>query len=334
MLIKGYAAYSAKEKLKSFEYKADALSPYDVVVEITHSGICHSDIHLIDDDWNRSIYPLVPGHEVVGKIVEKGSQVDLKLNARVGISWLHSSCLKCQTCLSGENHICPDRKATCIGHHGGFAKHMVADSRFVYLIPDSLESEHAAPLLCAGATVYAPFRRLKIQAPHQVAIVGVGGLGHLAIQYANAFGCSVTAISSSESKKQESLDFGANDFVTLDQLTKYPGKYLSAFDYILSTTHADLDLNHLCSFLKNNGTFVFLGKPHGSITFDPKIALGSERTITGGAVASRFLINEMLDFSARHHIEPKIELVPMNQLNEAIDKVRNNLAHYRIVLFN
>jgi uncharacterized zinc-type alcohol dehydrogenase-like protein len=330
--IEAYAALSTKDQLQPFTYAVKELKPYEVLIEVTHCGICHSDIHLIDDDWQRSIYPLVAGHEVVGKIVEIGSMANIKMHERVGVSWLYSSCLECPTCLSGNNHVCPDRKATCIGHHGGFAKYMTADSRFVYKIPKNLSSAIAAPLLCAGATVYAPIRRLKIQAPHQVAVLGIGGLGHLAIKFCHAFGCKVTAISSMADKKEEAIGFGASDFITLDELKKDLKKTASRFDFILSTTHADLDWNLICSLLKPTGTLCFLGRPHNQMLIDPSIAFGSDRSITGSAVANRFMIQEMLQFCDDHKIEPQIELFKMSNINQAIERVRKNLARYRIVL--
>ena len=330
--IKAFAAKSKKDQLLPFSYEVKTLKPYEVLIDITHCGICHSDIHLIDDDWQRSIYPLVPGHEVVGKIVEVGTMARLKIGDRVGVSWLYSSCLECPTCLSGDTQVCPDRKATCIGHHGGFAKQMTADSRFVYLIPQKLSSAIAAPLLCAGATVYAPMRRLKIQAAHHVAILGIGGLGHLAIMFSKAFGCNVTAISSNKDKKEEAIKFGAQDFITLDELEKNPQKVAMRFDFILATTHADMDWNRVCSTLKPSGTLCFLGRPQDPIVIDPSVAFGSERSITGSAVANRLMIQEMLQFCQDHEIKPQIELMKMSQINEAIERVRQNRARYRIVL--
>lgn len=332
MAIQAFAAKAAKNRLETFSYSVSDLKPFEVLIEITHCGLCHSDIHLIDNDWKSSIYPLVPGHEVVGTITQKGTEVSWPLGARVGVSWLYSSCLECPTCLSGENQVCPKRKATCIGHHGGFANQMTADSRFIYAIPDGLDSASAAPLLCAGATVYAPLRRWKMQASQKVAVVGIGGLGHLAIQFANAFGCHVTAISSSEDKKHEALSFGAKHFVTLDQLSAHPRELTQSFDLILSTPHGDLDWDLLCSLLTPTGVLCLLGRPSTPIHLNPLASLNGQRCITGSSVASRYIMNEMLNFAAEHKIKPQIELMKMSEVNEAIEKVRQNKARYRIVL--
>ncbi len=295
---------------------------------MTHCGLCHSDLHLIDNDWGKSTYPLVPGHEVVGKIVKKGTDVPLPLGARVGVSWYLSACLECAACLKEDTQACPKKIATCIGHYGGFATHMTADARFVHPIPEGLDSAIAAPLLCAGATVYAPLRRFKVQALHRIAIIGIGGLGHLAIQFASAFGSHVTAISSSMDKKEEALSFGANDFTTVDKLT-----VSAPFDYIFSTVQADLDWDLICSLLTYSGTLCILGRPSKNISVNIA-SLSNRRSITTSSVANRPLLNEMLAFAAEHQIKPKIELMQMAQINEAIERVRQNKARYRIVLQN
>lgn len=332
MTIYAFAASSPKGALQSFSYPEPILGPFEVLIEITHCGICYSDIHLIDNDWKRSIYPLVPGHEVIGVLIKKGSEVTLPLGERVGVSWLFSSCLQCPTCLSGREQICPTKKATCIGHHGGFARQMTADSRFIYKIPQGIDSAHAAPLLCAGATVYAPLKRFKVQAPDRVAVIGIGGLGHLAIQFANAFGCHVTAISSSPCKEKEARGFGAKQFTTLQAIDSNPTRLRLSFDLILSTVHADLDWELICSLLTTSGTLCLLGKPPSSIRLNPLTSLSNERSVAGSSVASRATIDEMLLFAAEHAITPQIELMAFSQINEAIERVRSNKARYRIVL--
>ncbi|MES2121572.1 MAG: NAD(P)-dependent alcohol dehydrogenase [Chlamydiota bacterium] len=332
MNIQAFAATAPKNLLEAFSYPEPDLAPTEVLIEVTHCGLCHSDIHLIDNDWKRSIYPLVPGHEVIGKIVKKGSQVSFPLGARVGCSWFFSSCLDCSTCLSGDNQFCAKRKATCIGHHGGFATHMTADSRFIFAIPEKLDSAVAAPLLCAGATVYSPFRRFKIQATDRVAVLGIGGLGHLAIQFGKAFGCSVTAISTSPGKENECRAFGAEHFLTLDQIASKPAEFALSFDYILSTVHSTVDWNLICSLLKHTGTLCLLGKSPEPMSINGLSSFSSHRSITGSSLANRFQINEMLHFAAEHQIAPQIELMPMSQINEGLERLRQNKARYRIVL--
>ncbi len=328
MQIHAYAAKAPKAQLVPFSYTADKLGPFEVLLEITHCGLCHSDIHLIDNAWNRTVYPLVPGHEVVGKIVQKGALVELPLGLRVGVSWLYSSCLACPTCFSGDNQVCPQKKNTCIGHHGGFADKMTADSRFVFPIPDALPSEAAAPLLCAGATVYAPLRRWHVQAPDQVAVIGIGGLGHVALQFAKAFGCEVTAISSSPAKEKDAIRFGAKELLTLEQMQSHKLRY----DFILSTVHADLDWNFVLSLLKPSGTLCFLGRPSKPLSFDVASVLSSQRAVTGSSTANRQVMGEMLAFAASRKIAPQVEQMLLSDVNKAIEIVRKNQARYRIVL--
>lgn len=327
MEIHAFAAFAPKESLRPYTYSPPPLAPHEVLLKVSHCGLCHSDIHLIEDNWKRSRYPLVPGHEVIGTIVEKGKEVTLDKGERVGVSWIRSACLNCPTCLAGHTNICPQKTTTCNGYPGGFAQYMVADSRFVYPIPQELDSALAAPLLCAGATVYAPLRRLGVQAHHSVAILGIGGLGHLALQFAKAFGCEVTAISHSPSKKEEAKAFGADHFALF---TEPPAP--SQFDFIFSTVHADLHWNQVITWLKPLGTLCFLGKPEKEALIDIGLLLSPQKKITGSSNANRLLLSEMLRFSAQHRIAPQIELFPLSQVQQGIERVKANAARYRVVL--
>jgi len=328
MKIHGYAAFAPRETLRPFTFDAPPLFPHEILVKISHCGLCHSDIHLIDDNWKRSRYPLVPGHEIVGTVLKKGDAAEnLKIGNRIGVSWIRSACLNCPSCLQGDTNTCPQKTSTCNGHHGGFADHVIADSRFAFPIPESLDSAHAAPLLCAGATVYTPLRKQGIQGPHSIAVIGIGGLGHLGLQFAAAFGCEVTAISHSPSKKSEALSFGAHHFYTLDKL---PAPL--QFDLILSTVDADLDWNLILALLKPNGTLSFLGRPLTNARIDIANILSLQRHITGNSTANRSMMNEMLLFAARHKIKPKIEQMPLSDVNKGIERVKANAVRYRVVL--
>lgn len=328
MKIDAFAAMAPRERLKPFSYEAPSLAPFEILLQISHCGLCHSDIHLIDDDWNRSKYPLVPGHEVIGNIIQKGSSVEtLAIGQRVGVSWLRSACLNCPLCLSGETNICPQKTTSCNGHYGGFATHMIADSRFVFPIPEALPSAHAAPLLCAGATVYAPFRRHQIHGASSVGVIGIGGLGHLALQFAKAFGCEVTALSSSPGKEKEAQSFGADRFCLLSSSLS-PAE----FDFILSTVQADLDWNLIVSLLKPQGTLCFVGRPASAALIEIGPLISGQKTLSGSSTANRALMNEMLLFAARHKIAPQIELLPLSKVNDGIERVKANRARYRIVL--
>jgi len=329
-MIHAFAAFEAGRELKPFEYDPGLLDPMEALIQITHCGLCYSDVHLIDDDWRISRYPLVPGHEIIGTVLQIGSSVKkIQPGQRVGVGWQCGACFECSSCIQGQEVLCSSKVRTCVEKHGGFADQIAVDARFIYPIPDVLSSETAAPLLCGGITVYSPFKIYNIQAPMSVAVVGIGGLGHLALQFAKAFGCDVTALSSSQDKEAEARKFGAAHFFTLSQLPP-PG----TFDFILSTAHGDLDWNHIASLLKPNGRLCFVGLPNNPIQIAARILISGNRSICGNGTGSRAMMLEMLQFAARHRIAAQTEPLPMSQINNAIARIKNNQARYRIVLFN
>jgi len=331
-MIKSFAATTARAKLTEFEYPEKNLAAHDIEIQITHCGICHSDVHLIDNDWGISTYPLVPGHEIVGLIKSCGSSVkDLKVGDRVGVGWQRGACLDCEFCRRGEENLCGSAAPTCVGAHGGFAESIRLDHRFAFRIPDALKSENAAPLLCGGITVYSPLRLYDVKPHHRVGVIGIGGLGHLAIQFARAWGCEVTAFSSTEEKREEALSFGAHHFVA----TRDAGavsRVRSEFDFILSTVHVDLDWNLYLSALRPNGKLCFVGVPTSAVQVPAFALIGGQKSIVGSNTGGRAMIAEMLEFAARHQIQAKSEVVPLNQVNQAVQKVRENRARYRMVL--
>lgn len=334
MSFNAFAAKAAASPLEPFTYDPHDLGTWDIEVAISHCGICYSDIHLIDNDWHMSQYPMVPGHEIIGTITEKGSSVtDFEIGQRVGIGWQRSACLVCETCLSGHDNICPNSEATCAGHYGGFSDNIRADSRFAFTIPDELESEKAGPLLCGGITTYSPFRLYGIQAHMKVGVIGIGGLGHLALQFANAFGCEVTAFSTSPDKEAEAREFGAHRFIPSDDPRELKYAALS-LDFLISTVHADLDWPTYLNILKPNGKICFVGAAPQPIPVPVMLLIMGQRSVCGSAIGSRDRIREMLEFCAQHGIRPKTEHVAMADCNGAIDKVRTNRARYRMVLHN
>lgn len=331
MKINAFAAKAPKMRLDPFSYAPAELRPQDVEVKITHCGICHSDLHLIDNDWGISQYPLVPGHEIIGTIVATGADVAHLVNGqRVGIGWQRGSCLHCELCVRGEENLCAHHVATCVGHHGGFAESIRVDSRFAFPIPDALTSENAAPLLCAGATVYSPFRRHGVRPDMRVGVIGIGGLGHLALQFANALGCEVTAFSSTPDKEQEARSFGAHHFIASN--SKSDLENTGKVDFILSTVFADLDWPAYLNVLRPNGKLCFVGVPANPIAIHIGMLLSNQKSVCASVIGSRWMISEMLDFAARHGIVAKTEIMPMARANDAIDKVRSNQARYRMVL--
>jgi len=317
--------------LSLFTYESEPLGPYDIALEITHCGICHSDLHLIENDWNFSEYPLVPGHEIVGIVREKGELVDhLKIGERAGIGWQGRSCMSCEWCLTGDENLCEAQEGTCVGHFGGFASHIVTDGRFAFSIPKTLSSELAAPLLCGGATVYAPFVEHNIPPSAHVAIIGIGGLGHMALQFAKARGCEVTALSTSPEKEAEARKFGADHFVHMHNLETLENH----FDFILSSSTHGLDWEKCIAALRPRGKLCLLGALEHKVEVLITNLVHGRKHVCGSNIGSRPVIKEMLSFAARHNIAPQIELFPMEKINEAIDKLRAGKMRYRAVLMN
>ncbi|MFW7379226.1 MAG: NAD(P)-dependent alcohol dehydrogenase [Oligoflexus sp.] len=332
MTIQAYAAEQAGKKLVSYAYEEKPLGPYEIDVKVSHCGICHSDLHLIDNDWQISQYPLVPGHEIVGTVQAAGQLIQhFQRGQRVGIGWQRTACMQCEYCMRGDENLCLENQGTCVGHHGGFAERIIADGRFAFAIPESLSSENAAPLLCGGITVYAPLKSFDIRANMRVGVIGIGGLGHLALQFSRAFGCEVTAFSSSADKKEEALALGAHHFVSSKDANEMQ-KLASSFDFILSTVSADLDWNLYLNLLRPDGKLCIVGIPQSELKIQAFPLIAGRKSICGSPIGSRTMMNEMLEFAARHGIEARTELMPMSEVNVAIEKVRANQARYRMVL--
>lgn len=334
MKVHSYAALEAKAFLKEYLFDSAHPSDYDIEIKITHCGMCHSDIHLIDNDWLSSIYPLVPGHEIIGNVTAAGSRVtNIKVGQRVGVGWQSGSCLECEWCLKGfENH-CKHNVATCVGRPGGYADYIITDSRFAFPIPEQLESETAAPLLCGGITVYSPLKFYNVLPQHKVGIIGIGGLGHLALQYAAAMGCEVTVFSSSRDKEKEAMNLGAHKFINSTDSNQLKAA-AESFDFILSTATAPLDWMQFIKALRPNGKLCFVGGTVGNLNIPVGILLGGQKSVCGSIIGGRAAINEMLEFSARHNIKAITETFPMKEVNDAIERLRQNKARYRIVLKN
>src|SRR5512139_2220194 len=265
MSFHAYAAHAKKGALVPFVYEPSPLGPHDVEIGISHCGICHSDVHLVDGDWGMGTYPMVPGHEIVGTVAALGPEVrHLEAGQRVGVGWQRGACLSCESCAAGEENLCLRNEATCVDHHGGFADRIRLDGRFAFPMPEGLESESAAPLLCGGVTVYSPLRRW-VRPSMRVGVVGIGGLGHLALQFARAMGCEVAAISTSPDKEEEARSFGAHRFLA----TREPKALRSAagtLDFILSTVFASPDWKGLLGALRPNGVLCLDGGPDEPIS--------------------------------------------------------------------
>jgi len=331
--VLGYAAKAAAHPLEPIEYPPPKLGDYDVRVSVSHCGLCHTDIHAVDDYYGITNYPFVPGHEIVGYISAAGPAVSgLKEGDRVGIGWQGRSCMKCEWCLKGEEQLCMDIVPSGVWDpYGGFSTSVVADGRFVYPLPPAMLSQVAAVLMCAGVTVYSPLRECAAERSHNIAVIGVGGLGHLAIQFAHALGCEVTAVSSSSGKKDEALAFGADHFIDSNDQDSLRRVEFS-FDALLCTASGGVKWEALLMALKKRARFVLVGFPDVALNSTDLVA--HELSITGSFLGNRATMREMLDFAQNHGISPEVELMPMSQVNEGFQRLKENKPRYRIVLVN
>jgi len=332
-IVQGYAAKAVGQPLEPFTYESPKLGEHDVRVSVTHCGLCYTDIHGINNYYGIVTYPFVPGHEIVGYVSEAGkASSGLKKGDRVGIGWQGRSCTKCEWCKRGEEQLCQDIvKAATWNPYGGFSSSVVVDSRFAYRLPDTMPSEVASVLMCGGIAVYSPLKSHYAQNARKIAIVGVGGLGHLAIQFAHAFGYEVTVISTSAMKRQEALAFGADQFIVSNDLATLQQLEFN-FDLLLCTAHGDIHWEPLLEILKKRGKLVVVGFPN--VSFNSTDLVAHELSIVGSLLGNRATMKDMLSFAQVHGIKPRIELMPMSKVNEAIERVKRNEARYRIVLVN
>ncbi len=333
-MIQGLAAHAAGSELLPLKYDPGKLGLHEVEIAITHCGVCHSDLHLIANDWGISQYPFIPGHEIIGAVTALGTEVrSLELGQRVGLGWQSNSCGQCEWCMSGRENLCASSEGTCVHRHGGYADRVRADARFVVPIPDALPSEQTAPLLGGGITVYNPMRIYGVNPSSRVGVVGIGGLGHLAIQFARVFGAHVTAFSTNIAKEEEARTLGAHAFVNSLE-SKAMKEVAGSLDFLLTTVNADQDWGAYLQALRPNGALWFVGVPPSPVCVHAFPLVSGLRTIGGSPVGSPFRLREMLDVAARHGVKAITERFPMEKANEAIDKVRKGKVRYRAVLAN
>ena len=333
MQIQGWAAHSPKQPLELITVNSGELGVEQVEIRVEHCGICHSDLSMINNDWGNSTYPLIPGHEAVGIISAMGSTVHgLQLGQRVGIGWNSGSCMHCQPCMTGQQHLCSEILPTIVGgHHGGFANKMRAHWIWVIPLPEQLDLRDAGPLLCGGTTVFAPLLNLGIKPIDSVGVVGIGGLGHLALQFANAWGCEVTAFTTSASKETQAKLFGAHRVISsYDTASILTAK--NSLDLLLITTNVSLDWTTLLKTLKPNGRMHIVGVVLEPVAIPAIELIFGQKSISGSPTGSPSVMAMMLEFAARHQIKPKVEHFPMSEVNEALAHLAAGKARYRIVL--
>lgn len=332
-IIHAYAAKQAGEKLVPYQFDAGELAPQQVEIKVEYCGLCHSDVSVINNDWGVSQYPVVPGHEIIGQVVQLGSEAKgLKIGQRVGLGWMSASCQACDPCIGGQQVYCEgENKPTIIGHAGGFANKVRADWQWVIPLPDDLAPESAGPLLCGGITVFDPLLQHQIQATHHVGVIGIGGLGHIAIKLLKAWGCEITAFTSNLDKTDELKAMGADHIVNSrdsEALKAQTGK----FDLILSTVNVKLDWSSYIATLAPHGQFHLLGIPLEPVAVPAVSLISGAKAVTGSSTGSPAALRQLLKFAARQNIAPQVEMFPMSQINEALEHLESGKVRYRIVL--
>ncbi len=332
--IAAYAAQESSSPFERFSYEVSDLAPDEVEIDVLYCGICHSDLSMIDNEWGMTQYPIVAGHEVIGTIAAVGSQVEnLEKGMTVGLGWHAGYCGHCSSCKTGDQNLCASAEGTIVGRHGGFADKVRAEASSVVEIPEGMDLESAGPLLCGGITVFNPLVQFEVKSTDKVAVIGIGGLGHIALQFLNAWGCEVTAFTSSESKREEALELGAHR--TLN--SRDPEEIESAagsFDFIISTVNVKLDWNLYISTLKPKGRLHFVGATLEPLDLGVFPLIVGQRSVSGSPVGSPATIERMLEFAHLHDIKPQVEVYPMSEINEAFDHLKSGNARYRIVLSN
>lgn len=332
--IQSYAVLEKGKPLQPYEYNPGPLGAEQVEVAVTHCGICHSDISMIDNEWGLTGYPLVPGHEVVGTVVAVGSQAKgLKVGQRVGVGWFSGSCMACPSCLSGDQHLCATAESTIVGRPGGFANRVRAHWAWTIPLPEALASEKVGPLFCGGVTVFNPILICGVKPTDRVGVIGIGGLGHMALQFLNKWGCEVYAFTSSDSKRDEAMKLGAHHIVN-SRDSAAMDRIKGSLNFIISTVNVPLDWPTILNALAPKGRLHIVGAVLEPIPVPAFSLILGQKAVSGSPTGSPTTVATMLDFCARHSIAPVTETYPLSQVNAALDHLRQGKARYRIVLTN
>lgn len=331
-MIKAWGAKGPKQKLERYEYDLGPIGAGEVEIEVENCGICHSDLSIINNDWAITTYPAVPGHEVIGRVVAMGPQAKgVEMGQAVGVGWGAASCMHCHQCLSGDQNLCAQNVPTIVGHYGGFADRLRVQWPWAIPLPQGLNAANTGPLLCGGTTVFAPLHVFGIKPTDRVGVVGIGGLGHLALKFANAWGCEVTAFTSTDGKANEAKSFGAHHVVNSRKegdLRKVAG----SLDLLLVTVNVPLAWTAMIGTLRPKGRMHIVGAVLEPIPVNSMDVIMTRRSISGSPNGSPVTMATMLEFAARHDISPQTEHFPMDQVNEALAHLEAAKARYRIVL--
>jgi uncharacterized zinc-type alcohol dehydrogenase-like protein len=340
---KAYAAFDNTSPLRPFDAPRRDPRAKDVTIDILYCGICHSDLHQVKNDWKNSKYPMVPGHEIVGRVVAVGDQVaKVKPGQLVGVGCMVDSCRECDPCKRGLEQYCEKRNTQTYNDverdgttptYGGYSKRVVVEERFVLRIAEQARLEAVAPLLCAGITTYSPLRHWEVGKGSRVGVVGLGGLGHMAVKIAAAMGAEVTLFSSSDRKREDAKRLGAHEYVVSSekaQMRKQSGR----LDFIIDTVSADHDITGLLMALRLDGTMVLVGAPEKPLALPPFPLLMNRRSIAGSGIGGIPETQEMLDFCVEHKLTADVEVVPIQKVNEAYERLQKADVRYRFVIDN
>ena len=341
MRSKGYAVLEAKADLVPFEFERRALGRNDVGFEILYAGICHSDIHQAREEWGEALFPMVPGHEIVGVVTSTGEDVSkFSVGDRIGVGVFIDSCRNCENCVRGLQQYCLEgMTGTYNGYErnssqiafGGYSNYFVIDQDFAVKVPNSLELSAVAPLFCAGITLYSPLRHWKAQPGQRIAIMGLGGLGHMGVKFASALGAEVTVLSHSKTKEADARRMGATHFVDTQNADWNKG-LKKQFDLVLNTVSADLDLEPYLSTLKTDGTLVVIGLPGKPYSVNAGTLLDGRRSIAGSMIGGIPELQEMLEFCGNHNIVSDVEVITADYINIAYERTVASDVRYRFVI--
>jgi uncharacterized zinc-type alcohol dehydrogenase-like protein len=340
-LTKGYAAKNAGEALSDFEFNRRDVGPHDVQFDILFCGVCHSDLHQVRNEWGSTNFPVVPGHEIVGRVTKVGAHVKkFKVGDLAGVGCLVNSCRDCDNCQRGLEQFCRNGSTSTYNSkdkqlggftYGGFSKLIVVDEAFVLRISDKLPLQAVAPLLCAGITTYSPLRHWKVGKGHRVAVVGLGGLGHMAVKFASSFGAEVTMLSTSANKEQDALKLGAHHFANtknVEDLINLKGK----FDFIIDTVSAQHNYNDYLAMLDTNGVMICVGAPPTPSQIMAFSLIGGRKSLAGSLIGGLPETQEMLDYCAEHNIVSDVEVIKMDYINTAFERMLAGDVKYRFVI--
>lgn len=330
--VHAYAAASPSSPLTPYTYELPSIDPEHVDIRVEYCGICHSDLSMLRNEWGFSTYPLVPGHEVVGRVEVVGSLVkNLKVGDRVGLGWFSGSCMTCPQCMGGDHNLCDSNESTIVGRHGGFADIVRSHWAWAIKLPDSLPAASAGPLFCGGITVFSPIVEFNVRPTDRVGVIGAGGLGHLAIQFLSKWGCEVTAFSSTPDKVDELTNLGAHRVVNsrdCEALKAEAGR----FDFIISTVAVPLEWMSYVAALAPKGRLHTVGAIPAPVALDAFPLIMGQRSFSGSPLGSPATTALMLEFCARHGIAPMVEEYPLSEVNKAIERLENGSPRYRVVL--